>query len=87
MRGALLVAEVALSLVLLVGAALLLRSFARLTNVDPGFRADNVLAFRVSLPQATYRDAQQRGAFYDHSKSRSREMSNRSHTQMVVHRN
>jgi putative ABC transport system permease protein len=65
MRGALLMVEVALSLVLLVGAALLLRSFAQLTDVDPGFRADRVLAFRVSLPQTSYRDSQQRGAFYD----------------------
>jgi putative ABC transport system permease protein len=65
MRGALLVVEVALSLVLLVGAALLLRSFAQLTDVDPGFRADRVLAFRVSLPQASYPESQQRGAFYD----------------------
>ena len=49
-RSGLLVAEVAMSIVLLVGAALLLRSFARLTNVDPGFRPEHVLAFRVALP-------------------------------------
>ena len=49
MRNALLVAEVALSIVLLVGAALLLRSFSRLTGVDPGFRAENVLTFRLAL--------------------------------------
>jgi putative ABC transport system permease protein len=65
MRNALLVTEVALSLVLLVGAALLLRSFARVVNVDPGFRADGVLAFRVSLPQASYRGRERRGAFFD----------------------
>jgi putative ABC transport system permease protein len=64
-RGGLLIVEVALSIVLLVGAALLLRSFSRLTHVDPGFRADNVLAFRVALPNATYPQPYNRIAFYD----------------------
>jgi putative ABC transport system permease protein len=64
MRNALLVAEVAMSIVLLVGAALLLRSFARLTSVDPGFRPEHVLAFRVALPAASYTDDQQRAAFF-----------------------
>ncbi len=53
-RSGLLVAEVAMSIVLLVGAALLLRSFAKLTSVDPGFRPEHVLAFRVALPNAAY---------------------------------
>jgi putative ABC transport system permease protein len=64
-RGALLVAEVALSLVLLVGAALLLRSFARLTHVDPGFAAEQVLSFAVALPQTAYPEEPQRIAFFD----------------------
>ena len=65
MRSGLLVAEVALSMVLLVGAALLLRSFANVTGIDPGFRPDGVLTFRVSLPNATYPDSPQRMTFYD----------------------
>jgi putative ABC transport system permease protein len=65
MRNALLVAEVALSIVLLVGAVLLLRSFDRVTRVDPGFRAESVLAFRVSLPQASYREDHNQIAFFD----------------------
>lgn len=56
MRNGLLVAEVAMSLVLLVGAALLLRSFSNLTNVDPGFDPDGVLAFQIGLP-ASYDDS------------------------------
>ena len=64
-RNALLVAEVALSIVLLVGATLLLRSFARVTSVDPGFKPDGVLAFQVALPAATYPAAPQRVAFFD----------------------
>ena len=64
-RSGLLVAEVALSIVLLVGATLLLRSFERITSVDPGFKAEGVLAFQVALPQTTYKDATQRIAFFD----------------------
>ncbi len=63
-RSGILVAEVAMSIVLLVGAALLLRSFARLTNVDPGFRPEHVLAFRVALPN-TYPKRPQRVAFFN----------------------
>jgi predicted permease len=54
LRGALVTAQVALALVLLAGAGLAIRSFQRLTHVDPGFRTDNVLTFSISLPQATY---------------------------------
>ena len=55
-RNALVIAEVALSLMLLVGAGLLLQSFARLTRVPVGFKADGLLTFRVSLPTSTYAD-------------------------------
>jgi putative ABC transport system permease protein len=65
LRTGLLVGEVALSIVLLVGAVLLLRSFARLTSVDPGFRADGVLAFRIALPATAYPEDHNRVAFYD----------------------
>ena len=51
---ALVVSEVAIALVLLVGAGLVLQSFWRLSRQDPGFRAENVLTFRASVPDATY---------------------------------
>jgi putative ABC transport system permease protein len=53
LRSALVVAQVALTLVLLVGAGLLTRTFAKIHAIDPGFRADGVLTFRV--PSATPR--------------------------------
>jgi putative ABC transport system permease protein len=72
MRSGLLVGEVALSIVLLVGATLLLRSFAKLTNVDPGFRPDHVLSFRVSLPPTAYATPQAQIAFHDRLAARLR---------------
>jgi predicted permease len=55
MRAALVVAEMALAVVLLVGAGLLIRSFVQLTRVDPGFRAEQALSFRVTLQGEKYR--------------------------------
>jgi predicted permease len=54
-RDLLIVAEVALSLVLLIGAGLLLRTYQRIQDANPGFDIHNVLSFRVSLPAAKYK--------------------------------
>ena len=64
-RGALVVAEVAIALVLLVGTGLLLRSFGELQKLDPGFRSENVLAIDLSLPGAAYPDDETVIRFYD----------------------
>ncbi len=58
-RAALTVAEVALAVVLLAGSGLLMRSFARLTAVDPGFQPSNVVAGMVSLPRGKYASIEQ----------------------------
>jgi putative ABC transport system permease protein len=63
LRPGLVVLEVALALVLLIGAGLMLRSFAVLQGVDPGFRTQNVLSFRVAMPSAHYPDADQLRVF------------------------
>ena len=57
-------AEVAISLVLLIGAGLLINSFLRLRNVDPGFRADNLLTMKIVLPVPKYEGFERRSAFY-----------------------
>jgi putative ABC transport system permease protein len=63
-RSGLVVAEIGLSLVLLVGAGLLLQSFWKLLHVNPGFRPENVVTCAVSLPRVRYPEARQRADFY-----------------------
>jgi len=58
--GLLIVSEVALSFVLLAGAGLLIKSFAMLRDIDPGFRPDNVLTLRVNLPPGSYKKGEER---------------------------
>ncbi|HYN85035.1 MAG TPA: ABC transporter permease [Pyrinomonadaceae bacterium] len=64
LSGALVVAETALALVLLVGAGLLVKSFARLLDVDPGFDASNVLTMSVPLPRTKYDGEAKVAGFY-----------------------
>ena len=63
-RGLLVMAEVAVSLVLLIGAGLLINSFLRLRNVDPGFRTDNLLTMKMVLPDSKYDEFARRTAFF-----------------------
>ena len=62
-RSALVVAEVTLAVVLVAGAGLLIRSLGNLMNVDPGFKREQLVTFRVVLPVSTY-NPQQRGEFF-----------------------
>jgi putative ABC transport system permease protein len=64
-RGALVVTELALAVMLLVGAGLLMRSFIKLQAVDPGFKVDPALTFDLTLPDARYKEMEQQIAFYD----------------------
>src|SRR5260370_29131082 len=63
-RGLLVVGQIALSIVLLIGAALLVESIARLRHVDVGFNPANLLTMRISLPPLRYDTDQKRAAFY-----------------------
>jgi len=63
-RRILVVSEVALALVLLMGAGLLIRSFQRLVAVDPGFRADHILTAWIQFPNARYEKDEQKNQFF-----------------------
>ncbi len=65
LRNALVACEVGLTLVLLVGAGLMINSFVRLVSVDPGFRTAGVLVVPLDLPASRYREPHQRRDFYD----------------------
>jgi len=65
LRSSLVIAEVAVSVVLLIGAGLLINSFIHLRNLDPGFRADHLLALSVNLSEVKYPDTARRTAFFD----------------------
>ena len=64
LRSALVICETAFSLLLIAAAGLLLRSFAEILKVDPGFRPDGVLTMRVALPDAIYSKPEQVRGFY-----------------------
>jgi putative ABC transport system permease protein len=64
-RSALVIAEIAISLVLLLSAGLLIKSFLRLQEVRPGFESENLLAVRLSLPRTRYAHRDAVISFYD----------------------
>jgi putative ABC transport system permease protein len=71
MRRGLVMAQIALALVLLIGAGLLLESFRRIQNVDPGFQTDGVISARLTLPGDGYAEAATRLAFFEQFLERS----------------
>src|SRR5262249_49707560 len=68
-RSVLVVAEVAISLMLLVGAGLLLKSFSKVIDVNPGFRTRDVLAVSVALPASRYSTVQSISQLHDRLKT------------------
>ncbi len=73
-RSGLVMAEVALAVVLVIGAGLLMRSFQKLMTVDAGFNREHLTTFGLVLPGAAYRKAEDRVAFFNRLMGRFREM-------------
>jgi putative ABC transport system permease protein len=63
-RGLLVVSEIALALILLIGAGLMLKSFMHLQSINPGFNSDNLLTAQIALPELKYKEWDQRSAFF-----------------------
>ena len=74
LRGALVIGELAVSLTLLAGAGLLIRSFVRLINVPPGFNTDHVISMEVPIAGAKYKDDAQRIQFQQNLSERVRNL-------------
>jgi predicted permease len=74
MRSSLVVVETALAVVLLIGAGLLIKSFARLQHVDPGFSSGNVLTAQLALPPSRYPDGTRTGMFWARLAAKAREL-------------
>jgi putative ABC transport system permease protein len=70
MRQMFVIAEIALAVVLLVGAGLMLRSFASLRRVNPGYSTTNILTMRLQLPGAKYQNDEQRIRFFQSATAR-----------------
>src|SRR5262249_27147817 len=70
LRNSLVVGQIALSLILLAGAGLLIMSFLKLQNVDPGFKSQRILTMRVSLPSATYAEPEKVRTFFRNLRER-----------------
>lgn len=63
--SALVICEISLALILLISAGLLVEAFRNVLHVDPGFRPENVITFRVSLPNVKYEKPEQRLSFFE----------------------
>jgi predicted permease len=72
LRAGLAAAEVSFAVLLLIGAGLLIKSFARVTRVDPGFSADHVMTAQMTLPATRYADAPSMRAFWQRLLERTR---------------
>src|SRR5262245_18538586 len=74
LRAALVIAEIALSLVLLAGAGMLIKNFLAILKINSGINPDNVLTVGITLPAAKYNDEARRRAFYDEVLRRARSL-------------